>query len=168
MSFFAGNAYAGRTPPSGRLSVACQSSSEFRQRRPGAGERPISIRKGQSDSLPCRILNLYTYAPFFSTYLESLGVEDGTIVYSEYTSDAMYREGSQRGAIDPCFPAKVATAHGTLPFDGDLLDRLFGEEVRQGRIVDPLDINDVWKQPFIASTALKQWAAKCYSRIHET
>ena len=103
-------------------------------------------------------------APVFSTYLESLGVEDGNIVYSEYTSDAMYREGSQRGAIDPCFPAKVATAHDTLPFDDNLLDRLFGEDVRQGRIVDPLDINDVWKQPFIASTALKLWAAKFTAR----
>jgi len=58
-----------------------------------------------------RALNLYTYAPLFSGYLESLGVGPGHIVYSDYTSDALYRAGSARGAIDPCFPSKVALAH---------------------------------------------------------
>jgi activator of 2-hydroxyglutaryl-CoA dehydratase/predicted nucleotide-binding protein (sugar kinase/HSP70/actin superfamily) len=58
-----------------------------------------------------RVLNLYTYAPFFNAYLGSLGVLDGNIVYSDYTTPELYREGAGRGAIDPCFPSKVAVAH---------------------------------------------------------
>jgi activator of 2-hydroxyglutaryl-CoA dehydratase/predicted nucleotide-binding protein (sugar kinase/HSP70/actin superfamily) len=58
-----------------------------------------------------RALNLYGYAPLFSAYLESLGVQPANIVYSEYTSTDLYRRGSSRGAIDPCFPSKVALAH---------------------------------------------------------
>jgi predicted nucleotide-binding protein (sugar kinase/HSP70/actin superfamily) len=58
-----------------------------------------------------RVLNMYTYAPFFNAYFESLGVLGGNIVYSDYTSPEVYREGARRGAIDPCFPAKVAIAH---------------------------------------------------------
>lgn len=58
-----------------------------------------------------RIFNLYLYAPFFSAYLESLGVPFQNIVWSDFTSDEGYREGAHRGAIDPCFPSKVAIAH---------------------------------------------------------
>ena len=58
-----------------------------------------------------RVLGMYLYAPFFSAYLESLGVNPRNIVYSDFTTDAMYREGTKRGAIDPCFPAKVVVAH---------------------------------------------------------
>jgi predicted CoA-substrate-specific enzyme activase len=58
-----------------------------------------------------RVLNMYVYAPFFSGYFESLGVRAGNLVYSDYTSGDLYREGSGRGAIDPCFPAKIGIAH---------------------------------------------------------
>jgi predicted CoA-substrate-specific enzyme activase len=58
-----------------------------------------------------RVLGMYLYAPFFSAYLESLGVAPRNIVYSDFTNDAMYREGTRRGAIDPCFPAKVVISH---------------------------------------------------------
>ena len=58
-----------------------------------------------------RALNFYAYAPLFSAYLESLGVAPANIVYSDYTSSELYRDGSGRGAIDPCFPSKVALAH---------------------------------------------------------
>jgi len=58
-----------------------------------------------------RVLNMYTYAPFFNAYFESLGVLGGNLVYSDYTSGELYRDGAGRGAIDPCFPAKVAVAH---------------------------------------------------------
>jgi activator of 2-hydroxyglutaryl-CoA dehydratase/predicted nucleotide-binding protein (sugar kinase/HSP70/actin superfamily) len=58
-----------------------------------------------------RVLNMYVYAPFFSAYFESLGVSPGNLVYSDFTSSELYREGSGRGAIDPCFPAKVGIAH---------------------------------------------------------
>jgi predicted CoA-substrate-specific enzyme activase len=58
-----------------------------------------------------RVLNMYVYAPFFSAYFESLGVPGGNLVYSDFTSGDLYREGSGRGAIDPCFPAKIGIAH---------------------------------------------------------
>jgi activator of 2-hydroxyglutaryl-CoA dehydratase/predicted nucleotide-binding protein (sugar kinase/HSP70/actin superfamily) len=58
-----------------------------------------------------RVLNMYTYAPFFNAYFESLGLDATNVVYSDYTSAELYRDGAGRGAIDPCFPAKVAVAH---------------------------------------------------------
>jgi activator of 2-hydroxyglutaryl-CoA dehydratase/predicted nucleotide-binding protein (sugar kinase/HSP70/actin superfamily) len=58
-----------------------------------------------------RALNFYAYAPLFSAYFESLGVAPANIVYSDYTSTQLYRSGGSRGAIDPCFPSKVALAH---------------------------------------------------------
>src|SRR5215472_14483386 len=57
-----------------------------------------------------RALNMYVYAPFFSGYFESLGVPGGNLAYSDFTSGELYREGSSRGAIDPCFPAKIGIA----------------------------------------------------------
>ncbi len=51
-----------------------------------------------------------------------------------------------------------------LPLDGDLLDRLFGEEVQAGIIQSPLDISDVWKHTFSASSNHKLWAAKFVAR----
>ncbi|HTM50604.1 MAG TPA: BadF/BadG/BcrA/BcrD ATPase family protein [Bryobacteraceae bacterium] len=58
-----------------------------------------------------RVLNIYTYAPLFNAYLQSLGVLSENIVYSDFTSGELYRMGSTRGAIDPCFPAKIGIAH---------------------------------------------------------
>jgi len=58
-----------------------------------------------------RVLNIYTYAPLFNAYLESLGVQPENIVYSDYTSSELYRAGANRGAIDPCFPAKIGISH---------------------------------------------------------
>src|SRR5216683_86987 len=58
-----------------------------------------------------RVLNIYTYAPLFNGYLESLGVQPENVVYSDYTSSDLYRAGASRGAIDPCFPAKIGISH---------------------------------------------------------
>jgi predicted CoA-substrate-specific enzyme activase len=58
-----------------------------------------------------RVLNIYTYAPLFNGYLESLGVQPENILYSDYTSSDLYRAGASRGAIDPCFPAKIGISH---------------------------------------------------------
>src|SRR5208337_1612092 len=58
-----------------------------------------------------RVLNIYAYAPLFNAYFESLGVQPENIVYSDYTSSELYRAGASRGAIDPCFPAKVGISH---------------------------------------------------------
>ena len=58
-----------------------------------------------------RVLNIYTYAPLFNAYFESLGVQPENVVYSDYTSSELYRAGASRGAIDPCFPAKIGISH---------------------------------------------------------
>jgi len=58
-----------------------------------------------------RLLNAYVYAPHFNAYFESLGLKAENIVYSDYTSPELYRAGASRGAIDPCFPAKIGIAH---------------------------------------------------------
>ncbi len=58
-----------------------------------------------------RVLNMYQHTPFFTAYFESLGVRPGNIVYSEYTTEELYKEGAKRGAIDPCFPSKIGIPH---------------------------------------------------------
>jgi len=55
-------------------------------------------------------------------------------------------------------------SQSTLPVDEDILDRLFGDEVRAGVISHPLDISDVWKNSYSASTNHKIWAAKFTAR----
>ncbi len=67
-------------------------------------------RKNVRVGIP-RVLNIYTYAPLFNAYLESLGVQPENIIYSDYTSSDLYRAGANRGAIDPCFPAKIGISH---------------------------------------------------------
>ncbi|HTW23646.1 MAG TPA: BadF/BadG/BcrA/BcrD ATPase family protein [Candidatus Baltobacteraceae bacterium] len=58
-----------------------------------------------------RVLNAYSYAPLFNAYFESLGLQPENVVYSDYTTPEMYRAGANRGAIDPCFPAKIGIPH---------------------------------------------------------
>jgi predicted CoA-substrate-specific enzyme activase len=70
----------------------------------------IQNRKNLRVGIP-RVLNIYTYAPLFNGYLESLGVQPENIIYSDYTSSELYRAGASRGAIDPCFPAKIGISH---------------------------------------------------------
>jgi predicted CoA-substrate-specific enzyme activase len=55
-------------------------------------------------------------------------------------------------------------SQSTLPLDEDLLNRLFGDEVRAGLITHPLDISDVWKNRYSTSTNHKVWAAKFTAR----
>ncbi len=58
-----------------------------------------------------RVFYQYLYGGFFSVYLQSLGVPAEQIVWSDSTSDEMYRAAAGRGAIDPCFPSKIGIAH---------------------------------------------------------
>src|SRR5690606_16787658 len=58
-----------------------------------------------------RVLNQYSQNPFFSAYFEALGIPPKNLVYSDFTSEELYKEGAKRGAIDPCFPSKVCIAH---------------------------------------------------------
>jgi predicted CoA-substrate-specific enzyme activase len=78
-----------------------------------AAKERIALMQNRSNlriGIP-RVLNIYAYAPLFNAYFESLGVEPENIVYSDYTSSDLYRAGASRGAIDPCFPAKIGISH---------------------------------------------------------
>ncbi|MBV8894646.1 MAG: CoA activase, partial [Acidobacteria bacterium] len=78
-----------------------------------AAKQRIALIEGRKQlriGIP-RVLNIYTYAPLFNAYFESLGVQPENIVYSDYTSSELYRAGASRGAIDPCFPAKIGISH---------------------------------------------------------
>ncbi len=55
-------------------------------------------------------------------------------------------------------------SQSTLPLDADLLDRLFGDEVRAGLVCDPRDVSDVWRNAYSGSSNLKIWAAKFTAR----
>jgi activator of 2-hydroxyglutaryl-CoA dehydratase/predicted nucleotide-binding protein (sugar kinase/HSP70/actin superfamily) len=58
-----------------------------------------------------KVLNNWTLAPFFRTYLETVGLQKQNVVFSDETSEEMWLEGGKYGSIDPCYPSKVAQAH---------------------------------------------------------
>jgi predicted CoA-substrate-specific enzyme activase len=58
-----------------------------------------------------RVLNMYSMTPVFTGYFAALGIRAENIVYSDYTSEELYKEGAKRGAIDPCFPSKLGIPH---------------------------------------------------------
>ncbi|WP_163328893.1 BadF/BadG/BcrA/BcrD ATPase family protein [Desulfurobacterium thermolithotrophum] len=68
----------------------------------------IEKRKSLKVGIP-RVLNFYSLTPFFRGYFESIGVKN--LVFSDYTSEKLVLEELKGGAIDPCFPSKVALAH---------------------------------------------------------
>jgi predicted CoA-substrate-specific enzyme activase len=58
-----------------------------------------------------RVFYMYSHAQMYNAYFQALGIPSENIVYSDYTSNELYRAGANRGAIDPCFPAKIGLAH---------------------------------------------------------
>ncbi len=52
-----------------------------------------------------------------------------------------------------------------LPLDDELLQWLFGDEIRAGQIRSPLDIGDVWPSSYSANTNEIMWAAKVAARL---
>jgi predicted nucleotide-binding protein (sugar kinase/HSP70/actin superfamily) len=78
-----------------------------------ATRRRIERMKGRDQiriGMP-RVLNMYSTGPFWMAYFESLGVNPNNLVWSEYTSEQLYKDGAKRGSIDPCFPSKVGIPH---------------------------------------------------------
>lgn len=78
----------------------------FKRSTVEAAERRSRIRIG----IP-RVLNIWSTAPFWRTYFETLGIDQRNIVFSDNTSEEMWQEGGKYGSIDPCYPSKVAQAH---------------------------------------------------------
>jgi activator of 2-hydroxyglutaryl-CoA dehydratase/predicted nucleotide-binding protein (sugar kinase/HSP70/actin superfamily) len=78
----------------------------FKRSSAEALERRRKLRIG----IP-RVLNIWSTAPFWRSYLETLGLPRGNVVFSDTTSEEMWIEGGKYGSVDPCFPAKVGQAH---------------------------------------------------------
>lgn len=51
-----------------------------------------------------------------------------------------------------------------FPLDEDLMDWLFGQEIRAGRIRSPFDISDVWPSSYSSNTNEILWGAKVAAR----
>jgi len=58
-----------------------------------------------------RVLNLYTVAPLFSCYFNTLGLPRNHLIWSEPTSEELFAKGGKYGSVDPCYPSKVVQAH---------------------------------------------------------
>src|SRR5579871_3981992 len=86
-------------PPKFQITAAQKKRAELIKKRG-------SIRIGMP-----RVLNMYSQTPVFTGYFGALGIKAENIVYSDYTSEELYKEGAKRGAIDPCFPSKLGIPH---------------------------------------------------------
>lgn len=80
--------------------------SQFRRSSTDSWKERKRIRIG----IP-RVLNLWSTAPLWRTYFETLGIPSRNIVFSDQTSEEMWKEGAKYGSIDPCYPSKVIQAH---------------------------------------------------------
>jgi activator of 2-hydroxyglutaryl-CoA dehydratase/predicted nucleotide-binding protein (sugar kinase/HSP70/actin superfamily) len=78
----------------------------FQRAAPEVWERRRRIRIG----IP-RMLNIWSTAPFWRTYLETLGIQRQHVVFSDETTEELWIEGGKYGSIDPCYPSKVGQAH---------------------------------------------------------
>jgi activator of 2-hydroxyglutaryl-CoA dehydratase/predicted nucleotide-binding protein (sugar kinase/HSP70/actin superfamily) len=78
----------------------------FERSSPEAHERRRRLRVG----IP-RVLNIWSTAPLWRTYLETLGIQRQNVVFSDETTEEMWMEGGKYGSIDPCYPSKVGQAH---------------------------------------------------------
>ncbi|HSG05599.1 MAG TPA: BadF/BadG/BcrA/BcrD ATPase family protein, partial [Nitrospiria bacterium] len=81
-----------------------------RRRMKRSPDSSLARRKKVTIGIP-RVLNIYSTAPLWRTYFETLGMKSHQILFSDYTSEEMWAEGGKYGSIDPCYPSKVAQAH---------------------------------------------------------
>jgi len=108
----------------------------------------IDGRKDVRIGMP-RAVNMYLNAPFFTGYFTSLGVPAKNLVWSDYTTDELYREGAKRGSIDPCYPSKLAIAHVH-----NLLYKKHGRERRLTHLFFPVvDTLPTWLHGVVATRA---------------
>jgi predicted nucleotide-binding protein (sugar kinase/HSP70/actin superfamily) len=52
-----------------------------------------------------------------------------------------------------------------MPTDPDLMDWIFGDDIRDGHITSPFDIRDVWPSSYSANTNELLWGAKVAARV---
>ena len=89
------------------------SSLSWWQKRNEALKQRIALMQNRKDSASaCRACSTCTRTRRCSTAISRRsGIPSENIVYSDYTSSDLYRAGANRGAIDPCFPAKIGLSH---------------------------------------------------------
>lgn len=75
-----------------------------------SSEEAMEHRKQLRIGIP-KVLNIWSTAPFWRTYFETLGIPEKNIVFSDNTSEELWQAGGKYGSIDPCYPSKVAQAH---------------------------------------------------------
>lgn len=78
----------------------------FQRSSPESWERRRRLRVG----IP-RILNIWSTAPFWRTYFETIGIPKQNVVFSDETTEENWVEGGKYGSVDPCYPSKVGQAH---------------------------------------------------------
>ncbi len=76
------------------------------KRRAEAMKKRATLRIGMP-----RVLNMYSQAPVFTGYFAALGLKAENLIWSDYTSEELYKAGAKRGSIDPCFPSKLGIPH---------------------------------------------------------
>ena len=96
--------------PEPRAPVAIRVNPARKRGWAAAREQVRERRESVVIGMP-RVLNMYSYGPFFTAYFGALGVPAANLVFSGQTDEAMWKEGSRRGSIDQCFPSKTALAH---------------------------------------------------------
>jgi activator of 2-hydroxyglutaryl-CoA dehydratase/predicted nucleotide-binding protein (sugar kinase/HSP70/actin superfamily) len=75
-----------------------------------SGDAAWERRRRMRIGIP-KVLNIWSTAPFWRTYFETLGIQKHHVVFSDDTSEEMWIEGGKYGSIDPCYPSKVGQAH---------------------------------------------------------
>jgi activator of 2-hydroxyglutaryl-CoA dehydratase/predicted nucleotide-binding protein (sugar kinase/HSP70/actin superfamily) len=58
-----------------------------------------------------RVLNMWSTAPYWMAYFQSLGLDPRNLVWSDESGEEMFAEGGKYGSVDPCYPSKVVQAH---------------------------------------------------------
>lgn len=101
-----------------------------------------------------RVLIMISHAPIFTAYFENLGIRNSNIIYSDSTTDELYRKGSKRGSIDPCFPSKLGISHVhdliTKQHKKKPLDMIFLPMI--SKIPKSLNTQGCWTCPTVAGT----------------
>ncbi|MCK4412480.1 MAG: CoA activase [Candidatus Eisenbacteria sp.] len=103
-------AFSRQVTPGHQASRSPRAGATFRRFLTTPARRRARRERGRLRVGIPRALNLYQVAPYFIGYLQALGLGPEQIVVSRQTTGERFRRGSRRGAIDTCYPSKVALA----------------------------------------------------------
>ena len=84
--------------------------TKFQREFQRSSKEAEEMRKTIKIGLP-RVLGIWSTAPFWRAYFETLGLDPKHIIFSDYTSEDLWQKGGKYGSVDPCYPSKVTQAH---------------------------------------------------------